>query len=177
MNEFCYFSSKDRHYMLQWKWGLVVLPKTPVEKLGSSLIPCSLIYYTNSVHSEHSGRTNHCAKYENTVMHRNRHDPAFTQTMFYWGTRCSIRNGNINKCYDDREVRLRVLVTCSQTHCLPLPDVIDHLQRWPPWVLLLVPTWQYPARRWGVFLHLIEWASLWLLCSGDPRIQWKWCSS
>lgn len=55
--------------------AFVVLPKTPVEKLGSSLIPCSLIYYTNSVHSEHSGRTSHCAKYENTVMHRNRHDP------------------------------------------------------------------------------------------------------
>ena len=54
--------------------AFVVLPKTPMEKLGSS-IPCSLIYYTNTVHSEHSGRTSLCAKYENTMMHRNRHDP------------------------------------------------------------------------------------------------------
>ena len=83
--------------------------------------------------------------------------PAFMQTIFYWGTWYLIRNGNINKCYDDREVRLRVLVTCSQTHCLPLPDVVDHLQRWPPSVPFLpVPKWPYPIRRWSVFLQLIE---------------------
>lgn len=82
--------------------------------------------------------------------------PAFMQTIFYWGTWYLIRNDNINKCYDDREVRLRVLVACSQTHCLPLPDVVDHPRRWPPSVpFLLVPTWQYPFRRWVYF-------SIWL---------------
>ena len=54
--------------------AFIVLPKTPMEKLGSS-IPCPLVYYTNTVHIEHSESSSHCAKFENAMMPRNRHDP------------------------------------------------------------------------------------------------------
>lgn len=68
------------------------------------------------------------------------------------------------------EVRLRVLVTCSQTTACP-----SWCDRSPPEMatmvpFLLVPTWQYPVRRWGVFLHLIECGlACDCFCSGDPK--------
>lgn len=49
-------SSKDRHLYASVEMGPLWFSQNSVEKLGSS-IPCSLIYYTNTVHSEHSGRT------------------------------------------------------------------------------------------------------------------------
>ena len=73
MNElgFCYASSKDGAPCVSVEIWVLVLPETPLEKMGSSM-PYSFIYYTNTVPAEHPVRTRHRAKYGQAMVRQNR---------------------------------------------------------------------------------------------------------